>query len=155
MKKVLKIVAVVLFAFFVAIQFVRPNRKKTAIVQAETIELANEIPEDARSIFERSCSDCHTNATAYPWYSNVTPFNWLLANHIREGRGELNFSVWNTYEPRRKRRKLDQICEQITDGEMPLPSYLWIHQTAKLSSDEVKILCDWTEFEKARRAGNQ
>lgn len=152
MKKFLKIAVVVLFAVFIAIQFVRPDLTNPPIIQTETIESAVEIPKDAAAIFERSCSDCHTNKTNYPWYGKVSPFNWFLARHIEEGRRELNFSVWNTYEKRRKKRKLDRICEQITDGEMPLPSYLWIHRAAKLSEKDVKVLCDWTESEKAKIA---
>ena len=152
MKKTLKIVAGVLFIAFVIAQFIRPNRTAPPVVQAETLESATAIPENVSSILARSCNDCHTNNTNYPWYSNVTPFNWLLAHHIEDGRRSLNFSVWNIYEPARKRRKLDQICEQIMDGEMPLPSYLWIHLSAKLSPGELKTLCDWTDAEKIRIA---
>ncbi len=62
----------------------------------------------------------------------------------------LNFSEWGTYETRRKRKKLDEVCEQITTKEMPLPSYLWIHRDAKLSDEDIKTLCDWAKAERAR-----
>lgn len=150
MKKNLKIVALVLFAAFFIAQFVRPDRNNPPVVQAETLESSMQIPENVEWILTRSCSDCHTNNTIYPWYSNITPFNWLLADHIIDGRRNLNLSVWNTYETRRKRRKLDQICEQISDREMPLPSYLLIHRAAKLSDGDIKILCDWTNAEKTK-----
>lgn len=59
----------------------------------------------------------------------------------------MNFSVWNTYDARRKKRKLEEICEQIEARAMPLPSYLWIHRDAAMSEEEIKILCDWTKTE--------
>lgn len=150
MKKILKIVVLVLFSAFFTAQFVRPDRSNPAVVQAETLEFSMQIPENIETILTRSCNDCHTNSTVYPWYANITPFNWFLAEHINSGRRNLNFSVWNTYETRRKRRKLDQICEQVTHKEMPLPSYLWIHRASKLSDRDIEILCDWTDAEKTK-----
>lgn len=154
MKKILKILVIVLFAGFLAIQFVRPDQVNPAIVHAETLEATTQMPENVEQILRRSCSDCHTNATVYPWYSKISPFNWFLAQHIDDGRNQLNFSVWNSYETSRKRRKLDEICEQITVGEMPLPSYLWIHRNAKLSEEDIKTLCDWTDAEKKNLGKN-
>ncbi len=154
MKRTLKIVAVVLFAAFLIAQLVRPERANPPTVQAETLEASTQIPDDVKNILARSCNDCHTNTTSYPWYSNVTPLNFFLAHHIEDGRQYLNFSVWNTYETRRKRRKLDEACEQATSREMPLPSYLWIHRDAQMSDSDIKTLCDWADAEKARLEGS-
>ncbi len=152
MKKTLKIIAIVLFVPFVAIQFYRPDRTALPIVKSETLEASTQVPETVEQILNGSCNDCHTNKTNYPWYSQVAPASFFLASHIDDGRRHLNFSIWNTYETRRKRRKLDEICEQVSQKEMPLPSYLWIHGSAKLSDEDVKTLCDWTDKEKARLA---
>jgi len=147
-KKKLKTAVFVLFAIFAATQLIRPNLTNPTVIQSETIEAAMEIPTDAAAILERSCADCHTNKTKFPFYAKISPFNWFIVRHIEEGRRQMNFSVWNTYEPRRKLRKLKQICEQVSDGEMPLPSYLWVHRAARLSEKDVEILCAWTESEK-------
>ncbi len=155
MKKTLKIIIVVLFVAFVAIQFYRPDRTAPPIVEAETLEASTQVPENVRQILTRSCNDCHTNTTNYPWYSQIAPASLFLANHIAEGRGNLNFSTWNNYETNRKRRKLDQICDQVTEKAMPLPSYLWIHRDANLTDEDIKILCDWADKEKARLAESQ
>ncbi len=149
-KKILKIIAIVLIVGFVVIQFIRPDRTNPPIVQAETIEATTQVPENVHAILKRSCSDCHSNETTYPWYSNIAPFSWLLADHINEGRRELNYSVWNTYTAKKKRHKMDEICEQIQSGEMPHNQYLWLHTDAKLSEDDKKILCAWAETEKAK-----
>ena len=150
MKKLLKIIAVILFVAFVAIQFYRPDRSNPPTVQAETLEATAAVPENVAQILTRSCNDCHSNKTVYPWYSNVSPFSWLLAEHINEGRRELNFSVWNTYTAKKKRHKYDEICEQVTSGEMPHSQYLWLHREAQLSAEDKKLLCDWAETEKAK-----
>ncbi len=152
MKKTLKVFTVVLFVAFIALQFYRPDRIAPPVVEAETLEASTQVPENVEQILTRSCNDCHTHKTNYPWYSQIAPASLFLANHVADGRLSLNLSVWNTYETKRKRRKLDQICEQISEKEMPLPSYLWIHWDAKLSDADVKTLCDWTDKEKARLA---
>lgn len=147
MKKALKIIALVLFLAFVAIQFIRPDFTNPPVNQADTIYANTQVPENVQKIFNRSCNDCHTNETKYPWYSYVQPSAWFLADHIADGRRELNFSVWKTYQPSRQRRKLSEICEVVEAKEMPLPSYLWIHWKAKLSEEEIKTLCGWTQTE--------
>lgn len=150
MKKVLKIIAILIFLVFVVIQFFRPDFTNPPVNQAETLQAAVEVPENVQAILNRSCSDCHTNETKYPWYSKIQPSAWFLDDHIKMGRGELNLSVWKTYEPQRQRRKLSEMCDEVKGGYMPLPSYLWIHWNAKLSEAEIKTLCDWTEQESAK-----
>lgn len=145
MKKFLKIFAIVLAGAFIAIQFIRPDFTNPPINQAETLEASMQVPENVEAILATSCKDCHSNATKYPWYSNVQPSAWFLADHIKDGRRHLNLSEWNTYEAGRKKRKLSEICEQVESREMPLPSYLYIHRDAKLSDEQIKVLCDWTK----------
>ena len=147
MKKFLKIVAIALAATFIAIQFIRPVFTNPPVNQAETLEASMQVPENVEAILTTSCKDCHSNETKYPWYSNVQPSAWFLADHIKDGRQHLNLSVWNTYETSRKKRKISEICEQVESREMPLPSYLYIHWNAKLSDEQIKILCDWTKQE--------
>src|SRR6476469_10710389 len=127
-KKVVLIVVVVLVVAFIGLQFFRIDTTPIPIVQADTIQSGISVPPDVDMVLTRSCGDCHTNSTVYPWYSQVQPVAWWLGNHIAEGRGELNFSIFNTYNARRKKKKLEEICEQVKSGEMPLPSYTWIHR---------------------------
>jgi hypothetical protein len=150
MKKILKITVLILAIGFIAIQFYRPDRTNPQVAQAETLQASVEVPPDLANIISKSCSDCHSNETVYPWYSNISPFSWFLANHIKDARQEMNFSVWNTYTPRKKRKKLEEVCEQLETKEMPLPSYLWIHRDAILSDADSKRLCDWAIAEKAK-----
>lgn len=145
MMKILKYVAIGLAALFLIGQLIRPSFTNPPVNPDEKIEASAQVPPDVAAILKRSCSDCHTNETTYPWYSQVTPVNWWLKDHIDEGRRELNFSVWGTYAPKRKNKKLEEICEQVEASEMPLPSYLWAHRDATLSADDVKLLCTWSK----------
>ena len=150
MKKALKIIALILFLVFIGIQFVRPARINKHIVPEQTLEANAQVPEDIQRIFQKSCNDCHTNQTNWRWYSEIAPMSWGMVEHVEDGRAELNFSEWTSYETSRKRRKLDEICEQVQTKEMPLNQYVWVHWSAKLSDVEIKIVCDWTEAERAR-----
>ena len=152
MKKFLKITAICIFAAFLFIQFFRPGFTNPPVNQAETLEASTEVPENVREILKRSCYDCHSNETVYPWYSKIQPSAWFLDDHIHAGRSELNFSVWNTYAASSKRNKLDEICEQLKERLMPLPSYLWVHWDAQVSNEEINILCEWTTRESERLA---
>lgn len=150
LKKILKIVALVIFIGFIVIQFFRPDFTNPPVVAEQKLEAHVSVSERAAAILKRSCADCHTNETVYPWYAKIQPSAWFLADHIDQGRRELNFSEWGTYNKRKQKRKLEEVCEQIEVREMPLPSYLWIHREAQMSDEEIKILCDWAKAESAK-----
>ena len=150
LKKIIKIVLIVVVVGLIAAQFIRPDFTNPPVVATETLSASTEVPADVQQVIARSCSDCHSNETRYPWYSKVTPFNWFLADHIEEGRREMNFSVWNTYKPEKKLKKLEELCEQVEQAEMPLPSYLWIHREAVLADGDANLLCSWAKAETVR-----
>ncbi len=150
MKKLLKILAVFIVVAVAVMQFFRPTFTNPEIVAGQTIEESVNVPAEVQMVLSRSCNDCHSNKTVYPWYSNITPFNYFLAGHIDHGREEMNLSEWNTYSAKKKAHKLEEVCEKVNGGEMPLPSYLWIHRDAALSPDQAKLLCDWAMAEKSK-----
>lgn len=151
--KAIKIVVVLLVIAFATLQVFQVDRTNPPIIEAETLAAAVNVPENVQAIFDRSCNDCHSNNTVYPWYSKVQPSGWFVKDHIDDGRRHLNFSVFNTYEQKRKVKKLEEICEQVESKEMPLPSYLWLHRDAAMRDGEAKILCDWAEKEKNAISG--
>ncbi|MBS1796991.1 MAG: heme-binding domain-containing protein [Acidobacteria bacterium] len=154
MKKILKTVVLIVFAVlvlgFIVIQFFRPDFTNPPIDPAATLTANVEVPENVKTILDRSCRDCHTNETQYPWYAKIQPSAWFLKDHIDKGRREVNFSTWSALTPARRKRKLSEVCEQVQNREMPLPSYLWIHRDAALSDADIKTLCDWTEAARAK-----
>lgn len=102
------------------------------------------------AIMRRSCRDCHTEATRYPWYSYVAPVSWLIKSDVSEGRTHLNLSRWSEYSLIRQQRSLSEIANQVKDGEMLLRIYTLIHREAKLSEAEVDAIFQWTQAERDR-----
>jgi hypothetical protein len=108
------------------------------------------IPLDVRAILDRSCQDCHSEATHYPWYSYVAPFSFLIRSDVIHGREHLNLSRWSEYSLARKERSLSEIANQIKDRDMPLPQYTLIHRNARLTDADVDAVFKWTQAERSR-----
>jgi len=101
------------------------------------------IPFNVQQILKKSCYDCHSNNTFYPWYSYFQPVRFLMEYHIKTGKENLNFSEWGNYSRRRQESKLDRIAKQIESNEMPLASYTLIHRKAKLSDQQKQEVIAW------------
>jgi hypothetical protein len=98
-------------------------------------------PSDVKSALRRSCYDCHSNETRWPWYGRVAPISWLLSRDVKEGRKALNFSSWGELAATERAMQLDEIAETVAACEMPLWYYLPMHPDARLSpSDEARIV---------------
>lgn len=149
-KRTVKIIALVIITGFVVIQFFQVDKTNPPVNAAETLEAAVSVSASVSQILSTSCSDCHSHRTIYPWYTYIQPGGWFMRDHIEKAQSELNFSTFNTYEPKKKARKLGEICEQIEAAAMPLPSYLWLHADAVLTTSQAKILCDWAESERSK-----
>ncbi len=141
--KILKIILLVLFIFFIGIQFIRPVRNISGQVLSTDITKTVPVPDKVGDIFKNSCNDCHSNNTRYPWYVNIEPAGWMLANHIKEGKGNLNLSEFGNYSKRKQANKLRAIAKSINDGSMPISSYTLMHTDAKLSTEDKKLITDW------------
>ncbi|PZU90987.1 MAG: cytochrome C [Chryseobacterium sp.] len=139
MKKIL----IVLLAVFIIIQFFPIDKMNPATNDGMDFLKIKDTPESISKIIQNSCYDCHSNKTRYPFYSNIQPIAWLLKNHIDEGRKELNFSTFATYEPKRQAHKLEEAAEYVEQKKMPLESYLLGHQDAKLTDEQRKQLADY------------
>lgn len=143
--KVLKKITLVVVLIFIAMQFYRPTKNSspgnhTVVFLTET----NPSPE-LKEIFETSCYDCHSNNTSYPWYNNIAPISYWLANHVDEGKDHLNFSEWDSYSRDKKDHLLEELEEEVVKGEMPLDEYTWIHGDAELSRAEVNAISEWVK----------
>ncbi len=151
MKKVLKWSLVVFSLLFVGAQFYRPDRTNPPVDAGKTLAANTRMTPEVEAILRRSCNDCHSSETVWPWYSNVAPASWFLQRHVDEGRRELSFSEWATYPKRKRERKLHEMCEQVESGEMPLKSYLPLHPEARLSDEDKRVVCEWTRAEEQRQ----
>ena len=134
-KRVLWALAVVL----TAIQFVPVDRSNPPVESKAVTSILVE------EILERSCYDCHSNETKWPWYSYLAPMSWLVAGDVADARAHLNFSTWNKYSAAERQGIWSEIWEEVADDRMPLWFYLPLHPAAKLSDDDHETLRDWAE----------
>ena len=137
LRKLLRVLGALLLAAFIAIQF-KPVERTNPPVEGDI-----DAPPEVAAILHRSCYDCHSHETRWPWYARVAPASWLLERDVRGGRRKLNFSKWGGYDARRRANKLEEIVEQTSQGEMPLWFYLPLHPSAKLSEADRAVLAKW------------
>jgi hypothetical protein len=128
-----------------AIQFIPVNRSNPSVDPSRTIYSALPVPADVKGVFERSCKDCHSNQTAWPWYSYVAPVSWIVASDVHGARRKMNLSEWGSYSTQRKEDKLEEICEQVTKSEMPDRKYVIFHRSARVTPQEREAICQWTD----------
>jgi hypothetical protein len=100
-------------------------------------------PPEVKNILQKSCYDCHSNQTNWPFYSYIAPISWLVSSDVSNGRKHLNFSEWNNISPEKIVKIKSEIEEEISDDEMPLPIYTFIHSETKLSEEQKTILKNW------------
>ena len=135
--------AVLVVAIVLVIQVIPVERNVSTVPPGQSFEKTEKVPANVAAILKVSCYDCHSNNTRYPWYSELQPGAWFMAQHIKKGRDELNFDEFNNYSKRRKKAKIKSIISQIEKDEMPLRSYRMMHGNARLSADEKKELLDF------------
>jgi hypothetical protein len=140
-----KKIVYVIIGLLVIIQFFRIDKKNPAVNPDVDFVVLSSAPEDMRDLLRTSCYDCHSNEIVYPWYSNVAPISWWIKDHINDGRGHLNFSVWGEYNEKRKDHKLEEIIDEVGEHEMPLKSYLIIHTESKLDDTKREELINWIQ----------
>jgi len=143
--RLLKKIMIGLLIVFILIQFIQPARNISGQVLPTEISKTVSVPENVKQILRTSCYDCHSNNTIYPWYNYMQPTAWILANHIKNGKKDLNFSEFGSYPMRKQQSKLKDIADQINDGEMPLSSYTFMHRNARLTSGQKNLIIEWAQ----------
>jgi hypothetical protein len=143
MKAIVKKILIGLLVVLVAIQFIRIDKDNPPVEESQEFMTLTNPPAEIATLMKTACYDCHSHETKYPWYTNVSPVSWWVKDHIDEGREHLNFSVWGTYSAKKAAHKLEECYEEVEEGHMPLPSYLWVHSEAKLSEEQVNLLVSW------------
>jgi hypothetical protein len=101
-------------------------------------------------VLKRSCMDCHSNRTVWPWYRYVAPMSWLVERDVRRGRDHLNLSEWNQYNFNQREKLLADIASVVKNNDMPLPQYTLIHRDAKLSVADTDLVYGWARIERRR-----
>jgi hypothetical protein len=133
----LKIALIIVAVILIAIQFI-PVRRTNPPVTANL-----DAPMQVVSVFKKSCYNCHSNETEWPWYSNIAPVSWLIASDVKDGRSHLNFSNWEDFSRKDIVKMKEEIWEEIEKGKMPLSKYIFMHPEVELNQKEKDLIKEW------------
>ena len=150
MRRAFKILGLVVVVVVLAFQVRQPDRTNPPVDPAQAIARHLTVPDDVAAILDRACRDCHSNETRWPLYAYVAPISWEVAEHVANGRQEMNLSEWGTYDRETAQDLLTVMCRQARSRDMPLPSYTRLHRGARLADAEIKRLCEWTSAERRK-----
>ena len=147
--KIVKKIAIVLLVVLVGMQFYRPDKNRAEGDYVAAFEAETQPSVEVKQILKTTCYDCHSANTEYPWYNNIAPVSYWLADHIEDGKKHLNFSDWENYETKKKDHKLEEVIEEVKEGKMPLNEYTWTHADANLSEEQISALVTWADGARA------
>jgi len=136
----LKQAALVFVVVFAAAQFVRPSRANPPIDERHTIQASVGTASGLVAVLDRSCGDCHSNKTVWPWYSEIAPVSWIMAYAVKEGRKAVNFSEWTAYTADQQQTLLAQSCRDVSEGKMP-GAYTVVRPATRLLPQDVETVC--------------
>lgn len=130
-----------------------PGLSNPQVDPSRTVEAQLEIPAPMKSLLDRSCRDCHSNETRWPWYSYIAPAKWLVARDVAKARSIMNFSEWTEQAGKKLELAAGMLaasCSDVTVGRMPKPEYAFLHSEANLSGEDKKAFCAWSASEGQR-----
>jgi len=143
MKKFLKRFFIALLILFVVIQFFRIDKSVPSHDPSGDFLVMYKTDQKTTDLLKNACYDCHSYQSSYPWYAEIAPISWRIANHIEEGREELNFSEWSSYTSGKQKDKLNECVEEIRNGNMPDPGYVKMHAEADLNPQDKELLISY------------
>jgi hypothetical protein len=132
--------------FLIVIQFVQPSRTNPPVIASRSLEAHVSVPIQVQTVLQRSCYNCHSSATIWPWYSHVAPVSWLVVSDVNTGRGHINFQDWEAQvSPQEGQEHLGLICKLIRERTMPPAEYRLMHKDSYIAPDEENAVCAWSQ----------
>lgn len=141
--KFLRILFILLVAIFVLAQFIPIDKTNPDFDANSDLIVMENPPEDIAQMLKSACYDCHSNETVWPWYSNIAPISFMVEKHVVDGRDNLNFSFWGEFDQEDKGYVVEEIIEEMEEGDMPFPGYDIAHPDAKLTDKQKEKLFAW------------
>jgi hypothetical protein len=129
---------------------VHPSGPVKAVKSAQPLLAGTDIDPAVLSVIERSCQNCHSDRTEWPWYSHIAPMSWLVEGDVSEARSHMNLSRWDEYGLDEKLDILARVGAVVRSHQMPPARYTLIHGSAKLSPAERQQIYGWAHAERKR-----
>ena len=105
-----------------------------------SFEVIEQVDFDNLTLLKKACYNCHSHDTSYPSYTRFQPIGWFTKGHVKGGRQKVNFSLWSTFDQKKKNHYLEECVEVLEEGRMPLKSYTWMHKESKLDASQKQSL---------------
>lgn len=148
--KIVKKIAIALLVILIGMQFFRPEKNVAEGDYVAAFISETQPSPEVKGILESACYDCHSANTTYPWYNNIAPISYWMADHVKEGKEHLNFSDWENYTVKKKDHKLEEVADEVKKGDMPLNEYTWTHADARLTQEQIRALVAWVDQARER-----
>jgi hypothetical protein len=141
-----KWIVIALIVVLALSQFIKPRETNPPVTPSRSLEAHVQVPPEVQEVLKRSCYDCHSSATVWPWYSHVAPVSWYVARDVNVARGHVNFQDWEAQiNPQEGKEHLGLICKLVRSGDMPPADYRFMHKGTDLSPAEVNAVCAWSQ----------
>ena len=135
-----------LIVVFALIQLIQPNRTNPPVIPSRSLEAHVEVPPEVLTVMKRSCYDCHSSSTVWPWYSRVAPVSWYVAHDVNGARRHVNLQDWEAQiNEQEGKEHLGLICKEVREGDMPPADYRFMHKGTDVSPAETAAVCAWSQ----------
>jgi hypothetical protein len=99
-----------------------------------------------KPIFEKSCYDCHSSSTKYPWYHSIPLIKGMIDDDVKKGRKNVDFTSGFPFEGKAPTLQiLHNIRDEISEGSMPLWQYRLIHWGTKIEGARRDSVFAWLD----------
>jgi hypothetical protein len=106
----------------------------------------NENYQSVRRFFEYSCFDCHSTMTNYPWYYKIPGIKGMVDEDIKEGLEHFDLTEDFPFKSKHSQADiLEDIREEIEEGEMPLMSYRLMHWGRMIEGPKRDSVFKWID----------
>lgn len=105
--------------------------------------------QDVKPIFKRSCFDCHSSQSRFPWYYKIPGIHQYIDSDIAEAREHLDFEQDFPFKSHAMPLEdLKAISDELLEDEMPPLRYRLLHSETKLTEAEKNKIINWVNFSK-------
>jgi hypothetical protein len=131
-------------AVLILIQFIPVQQDNPAHDRSKSFEVSARPTPELAALMQRSCKDCHSNETVWPWYSRIAPGSWVMVRDVEQGRKKFNLSQWGQMDEEEAENRIGEVCDEVKRGTMPPKPYLLLHPGARLSAQDVSKICSFS-----------
>ena len=123
-----------------------PARPASEVEKEKLRQINLDYVSTVKPIFDKSCFDCHSSATRFPWYSDLPGAKQLIQKDVSEAKTHVDMTNDFPFESHgTPKEDLEAIRDSVRDGSMPPFRYRIMHWGSGLNDEEKARVLDWIE----------